>query len=99
MKACAAGWPSVNVQRATVLGLVRDAGGRVRGVRARLPGGAEQTCEGSLVSGCVGSQSLVRGELGIESGRPPYGPEIVSIAADAVTDAPAAIQRSLAPAG
>src|SRR5947199_10016623 len=24
MKACAAGWPSVNVQRATVLGLVRD---------------------------------------------------------------------------
>lgn len=89
MKACAQRWPSVTVLRANVHGLVREAG-RVCGVRARVDD-EERTYRAPLVIGCDGSQSLVRREAGIGVDRQPYSHELLYIAADGVTDPPAAM--------
>jgi 2-polyprenyl-6-methoxyphenol hydroxylase-like FAD-dependent oxidoreductase len=99
MKACAERWPSVESRRATVIGLLRDADGRVTGVRARLPGGEEASFEAPLVIGCDGSQSLVRRELHIHVDRQPYDHEFLYIAADGATDPPAAMHFYLDPDG
>ena len=99
MKACAERWPSVDFCRATVTGLLREEGGRVHGVRARMPSGAEQSFEAPLVIGCDGSQSLVRRELHIHVERQPYDHEFLYVAADGVTDPPAAMHFFLDPDG
>jgi 2-polyprenyl-6-methoxyphenol hydroxylase-like FAD-dependent oxidoreductase len=90
MKASAARWPSVEMERANVIGLLRDERGRVSGVRARTPDG-ERAYEASLVVGCDGGQSLVRRELGIKVARYPYDHEFLYIAADGETDPPNAM--------
>src|SRR5919197_6291085 len=90
MKAVAERWPSVEMERATVVGLQRDNDGRVVGVRARTAAG-ERVFHAPLVVGCDGSQSLVRRELGIEVDRQPYDHDFLYIAADGPTDPPAAM--------
>jgi 2-polyprenyl-6-methoxyphenol hydroxylase-like FAD-dependent oxidoreductase len=90
MKAGAERWPSVEIERAAVVGLERDADGRVAGVRANTAAG-ERVFRAALVVGCDGSQSLVRRELGIEVDRRPYDHEFLYIAADGPTDPPAAM--------
>jgi 2-polyprenyl-6-methoxyphenol hydroxylase-like FAD-dependent oxidoreductase len=90
MKDVAGRWPSVEIERAAVTGLLRDERGRVSGVRARTPDG-ERECRASLVVGCDGSQSLVRRELGIGVERHPYDHEFLYIAADGPTDPPGAM--------
>jgi 2-polyprenyl-6-methoxyphenol hydroxylase-like FAD-dependent oxidoreductase len=99
MKACAERWPSVEFCRATVTGLLKDDNGRVTGVRARMPGGAEERFEAPLVIGCDGSHSLVRRELHIHLDRQPYDHEFLYIAADGPTDPPAAMHFFLDPEG
>ena len=99
MKACAERWPSVDFCRATVTGLLLDENGRVTGVRARMPDGTEERFEAALVIGCDGSQSLVRRELRIHLDRQPYDHEFLYIAADGVTDPPAAMHFFLDPDG
>jgi 2-polyprenyl-6-methoxyphenol hydroxylase-like FAD-dependent oxidoreductase len=91
MKARAESWPSVRIERAAVDGLLRDGvDGRVVGVRARTQAGPREY-RAPLVIGCDGSQSLVRRELGIGVDRQPYDHEFLYIAADGVTDPPAAM--------
>jgi 2-polyprenyl-6-methoxyphenol hydroxylase-like FAD-dependent oxidoreductase len=90
MKDVAGRWPSVELSRAAVLGLVRDEHGRVSGVRARTPEG-ERVYETPLVVGCDGGQSLVRRELGISVSRQPYEYDFLYIAADGPTDPPGAM--------
>ncbi len=85
MKDVAGRWPSVEMSRAAVLGLVRDERGRVSGVRARTADG-ERTYEASLVVGCDGGQSLVRRELGIDCWRQPYDYDFLYIGADGLTE-------------
>jgi 2-polyprenyl-6-methoxyphenol hydroxylase-like FAD-dependent oxidoreductase len=87
MKDVAGRWPSVEIERANVLGLVRDERGRVCGVRARTAAG-ERVYEAPLVIGCDGGQSLVRRELGIDCWRQPYDYDFLYIAADGLTDPP-----------
>ena len=99
MKACGERWPSVEFCRATVTGLLKNEDGRVQGVRARMPSGAEERFEAPLVIGCDGSQSLVRRELHIHVDRQPYDHEFLYMAADGVTDPPAAMHFYLDPAG
>lgn len=90
MKDVAGRWPSVEIERANVTGLLRDERGRVSGVQARTPAG-ERVYEAPLVVGCDGSQSLVRRELGIGVERKPYDHEFLYIAADGETDPPNAM--------
>jgi 2-polyprenyl-6-methoxyphenol hydroxylase-like FAD-dependent oxidoreductase len=90
MKAAAERWPSVEIERATVVGLERNDDGRVAEVRARTAAG-ERVFRAPLVVGCDGSQSLVRRELGIPVDRQPYDHEFLYIAADGPTDPPAAM--------
>jgi 2-polyprenyl-6-methoxyphenol hydroxylase-like FAD-dependent oxidoreductase len=87
MKATAGRWPSVEIERANVLGLVRDERGRVSGVRARTAEG-ERVYEASLVVGCDGGQSLVRRELGIGCWREPYDYDFLYIGAEGLTEPP-----------
>ncbi len=89
---CAGRWPSVTTQRCVVTGLLRDEAGRVNGVRARTPGSSEElTFRGRLVVGCDGSQSLVRGELGIQADAKPYDHEQIIIGGEGPTELPAAL--------
>ena len=90
MKDVASRWPSVEIEHANVLGLLRDERGRVSGVRARTAGG-EREYRAPLVVGCDGGQSLVRRELGIQAERLPYDHEFLYIAADGPTDPPGAM--------
>ena len=87
MKEVAGRWPSVEIERATVLGLVRDERGRISGVRARTAAG-ECVYQAPLVVGCDGGQSLVRRELGIGCWRRPYGYDLLYIGAEGVTEPP-----------
>jgi 2-polyprenyl-6-methoxyphenol hydroxylase-like FAD-dependent oxidoreductase len=87
MKDVAGRWPSVEIARANVLGLVRDERGRVGGVRARTAAG-ERVYEAPLVIGCDGGQSLVRRELGIDCWRRPYGYDLLYIGAEGQTEPP-----------
>jgi 2-polyprenyl-6-methoxyphenol hydroxylase-like FAD-dependent oxidoreductase len=99
MKASAERWPSVEFCRATVVGLLKDSEGRASGVRARLPSGEEHSYTAPLVVGCDGSHSLVRRELHIHVDRQPYDHEFLYIAADGLTDPPAAMHFYLDPEG
>jgi 2-polyprenyl-6-methoxyphenol hydroxylase-like FAD-dependent oxidoreductase len=99
MKAGAERWLSVEMLRATVIGLISDERGRVAGVRARTPAGVEETFFAPLVVGCDGSQSLVRRGLDIPVDRQPYDHEFLYIAADGPTDPPAAMHFYLDPEG
>lgn len=90
MKEMASRWPSVTIERAAVVGLLRDERGRVCGVRARTATG-EREYGAPLVVGCDGGQSLVRRELGIGANRQPYDHEFLYIAADGPTDPPGAM--------
>jgi 2-polyprenyl-6-methoxyphenol hydroxylase-like FAD-dependent oxidoreductase len=87
MKDVAGRWPSVEIERANVVGLVRDERGRVSGVRARTAAG-ERVYEASLVIGCDGGQSLVRRELGISCRRQPYEYDLLYIGAEGLTEPP-----------
>jgi 2-polyprenyl-6-methoxyphenol hydroxylase-like FAD-dependent oxidoreductase len=87
MKDVAGRWPSVEIERAKVLGLVHDERGRVSGVRARTAAG-ERVYEAPLVVGCDGGQSLVRRELGIKVWREPYPFDFLYIGADGLTEPP-----------
>lgn len=97
MKATAEARPSVRSLRATVIGLLREAG-RVVGVRART-GRQEVELRAPLVIGCDGGMSLVRRELGIESDRHLYDHDYLYIQADGRTDPPAAIHFALDESG
>ena len=98
MKAAAERWPSVEIQRANVTGLLRDDDGRVIGVRARTPSG-EREEHATLVVGCDGGNSLVRRQLGIAVDSQPYDHEYLYIAADGPTDPPGAMHFNLDPLG
>jgi len=87
MKEVAGRWPSVELSRANVLGLVRDERGRVSGVRARTAAG-ERVYEATLVVGCDGGRSLVRRDLGIGCWRQPYGYDLLYIGAEGQTEPP-----------
>jgi 2-polyprenyl-6-methoxyphenol hydroxylase-like FAD-dependent oxidoreductase len=87
MKEVAGRWPSVEIERAAVVGLLRDERGRVSGVRARTAA-RERVYEAPLVVGCDGGQSLVRRELGITCWRQPYDYDFLYIGADGLTDPP-----------
>src|SRR5262249_12403171 len=98
LKGCAGRRPGVEIERATVVGLARDAAGRGGGVRARAAAG-ERTYRAALVVGCDGSQSLVRRELGIGADRRPYAHELLYIPAEGATDPPGAMHFHLDPEG
>jgi 2-polyprenyl-6-methoxyphenol hydroxylase-like FAD-dependent oxidoreductase len=87
MKEVAGRWPSVAIEHAAVLELMRDERGRVSGVRARTAAG-ERAFGASLVVGCDGGQSLVRRELGIGCWRQPYEYDFLYIGADGLTEPP-----------
>lgn len=90
MKAAAGRWPSVEIQRATVVGLMRDDRGRIDGVRARTAAG-ERVYRAPLVVGCDGSRSSVRRQLEIPVEHEPYDHEFLYIAADGPTNPPSAM--------
>lgn len=54
------------VDGATARDVVRDASGRVRGVRASTPGGGESVLEADLTLGCDGRASTLRRRAGLE---------------------------------
>jgi 2-polyprenyl-6-methoxyphenol hydroxylase-like FAD-dependent oxidoreductase len=84
---CAQRHQSVRTERAQVADLLRDANGRVNGVRLR----DGQTRVASLVVGCDGAQSLVRRTLNIGADQHPYTHEQVIIGGSGKTELPAAL--------
>ena len=94
MKDVASTWPSVRIQNSLVVDVERDSSGRVVGARARV-GEEERLYTASLVVGCDGMNSMTRRRLGIEANRRPYAHQIVFLAAEGVTDPPAAMHFHL----
>ncbi|MBM2810956.1 MAG: FAD-dependent monooxygenase [Chloroflexi bacterium] len=89
---CALSWPSVSAQRGVVTGVVRDANGRVDGVRVRTHGANDETeLQAKLVVGCDGSQSMVRRALGISAQPEQYDHEQIIIGGEGPTELPAAL--------
>jgi len=90
--ACAERWPSVRTRRGVVTGVVRDAAGRVQGVRLRAAGDEHEVeVRSRMVVACDGAMSGIRRSVGINAEAEPYAHEQVIVACDGQSELPAAL--------